>query len=339
MTAETSIYKSRKTYEVTSPTRRIVIGALFILVAGLIYFSMVRKVEPLAQTTFGLNVDEKIVRIPDLVFNSRLALYVITGIFTGVGLYEIIRGFKKYTNTVISLMGALFVVGFLAWGASGSSINMTGLLSVMVIRAVPITIGALAGLMCERAGVVNIAIEGMMISGAFAGAILGSLFGLWVALIGAILVGALMALVHGVLSIKYKVNQIISGTVINIFSIGLTSYLFKKFLQMPEFQHLNQSGFFKPIAIPLLSKVPILGPIFFNHNIFIYLMYILVVLITIALFKTRWGLRLRSVGEHPKAADTLGINVFRTRYMAVIMGGMLAGLGGSYFSLGSVGRF
>jgi len=143
--------------------------------------------------------------------------------------------------------------------------------------------------------------------------------------------------VHGVLSIKYKINQIISGTVINIFSTGITSFLSARFLQ--THQELNNSGIFAPWPVPLLSKIPFIGPILFNHNVYVYAMYFFLIILQVALFYTRWGLRLRSVGEHPKAADTLGINVFKTRYMAVILGGMMAGFAGSYFTLGSVGRF
>jgi ABC-type uncharacterized transport system permease subunit len=140
-----------------------------------------------------------------------------------------------------------------------------------------------------------------------------------------------------VLSIKYKTNQIISGTVINIFSTGITSFLSAKFLQ--KYQDLNSPGVFPTIRLPVLADIPFLGPIFFQNNIFIYITFLLIIVLTVALFYTRWGLRLRSVGEHPKAADTLGINVFTTRYVAVILGGMVAGFGGAYFTLGSVGRF
>jgi simple sugar transport system permease protein len=143
--------------------------------------------------------------------------------------------------------------------------------------------------------------------------------------------------VHGVLSIKYKTNQIISGTVINIFSIGFTSYISAKFMQ--QYQFLNNPGIFPTIPLPLLSQIPFLGPILFNNNMFVYAMYLFLVILHVALFYTRWGLRHRSVGEHPKAADTLGINVFRTRYVAVLLGGMMAGFAGAYLTLGSVGRF
>ena len=139
------------------------------------------------------------------------------------------------------------------------------------------------------------------------------------------------------LSIKYKVNQTISGTVINIFSAGLTAFISQKFLQ--HTQTLNNPKMFTRVPLPGLADIPLVGPILFNQNIFVYLMFIILIVLQLALFQTRWGLRLRAVGEHPKAADTLGINVIRTRYMGVILSGVVAGIAGAFFTLGSVGRF
>jgi simple sugar transport system permease protein len=186
--------------------------------------------------------------------------------------------------------------------------------------------------------VVNIAIEGMMLTAALVGALFGSVTGnIWIGLLSGVLAGAILGLGHAVLSIKYMTNQIISGTVINIFAVGITSYISAKFMQ--PYQHLNNPAIFQPWEIPLLSKIPFIGPILFNNNMFVYAMFIFLIALHFGLFYTRWGLRLRAVGEHPKAADTLGINVFRTRYMAVILGGAMAGFAGAYFTLGSVGRF
>jgi len=339
MENKTQTEKTSKIRSFLSSTQRWILGIVFILVAVFMELVLVKDLGATEVTTFATNIDSNAIQIPDWVFNSRLGLHVIAGFCVGLGLFQLVRGFKKKTGIFVGIFGVLIVLGFLIWGASGSSISFTGMLAVMVVRSVPITIGALSGILSERAGIVNIAIEGMMIAGAFAGAVIGSLFGLWAGVLAAILTGTLLALVHAVLSIKYKVDQIISGTMINIFSSGLTSYLYLKFLQQPAHAYLNQSGFFKPYAIPLLSKIPVIGPIFFNHNIFIYLMYILVFVLSIALFKTKWGLRHRAMGEYPKAADTLGVNVFRTRYIACLLSGAVAGLGGAYFSLGSVGRF
>jgi len=203
---------------------------------------------------------------------------------------------------------------------------------------VPITLGALCGILAERSGIINIAIEGMMLSGALTSTFVASItHNLWLGLLAGVITGGLMALLHGWLSIQYKVNQIVSGTVINIFATGLTSYLSAKFLQ--TYQELNNPGTFAPWAIPGLSNIPFVGPILFNNNLFVYVLFLFLIVLQVGLFHTKWGLRMRSVGEHPKAADTLGINVIRMRYFCILLSGLMAGVGGAYFTLGSVGRF
>jgi simple sugar transport system permease protein len=319
--------------------RQVIMGVLFLLIALFIGFVFIRTTDALMTTTFVMTPGGSKATLPDLVFNTRAALIAISALCAILGVYQLIKGFGKATNWILGFVGILLTTSFLAWGAGGGSINVGGMLRVAIMRSVPIVLGAFSGILCERVGVTNIAIEGMMITGALVGSMFGSLFGLWTGVIAAIISGGLTGSIHAMLSIKYKVNQIISGTIINIFTVGLTSYIVTKILQVAEWQYLNQSGFFPSYSIPLLSKIPFLGPIFFSHNMFVYAMYILVGILTFALFHTRWGLRLRAVGEHPKAADTLGINVFRTRYLVVILGGMMAGFAGSYFSLGSLGYF
>jgi simple sugar transport system permease protein len=334
-TASTAI--QQKTVELVSPARRYGMGLIFLALAALIWLYFSSSVEPGAQTTFVLNPGGTQFAIPDWVFNSANVLNIISIMCALAAGYQLARGFGKRTNLVLGLVAGAFIFGFLSWAASGQSLNLAGLLKSTLQRAVPITLGAMSGILCERSGVVNIAIEGMMLSGAMMGCLVGSLTNIWIGLGAAVLTGALLAGVHAVLSIKYKTDQIVSGTVINIFSIGITSFVSSKFLQ--RYQDLNSSGVFPNWKIPILSDIPFIGPIFFDHNIFMYGMFLLLIAIHFGLFYTRWGLRVRSVGEHPKAADTLGINVFRTRYMSVILGGMVAGFAGGYFTLGSVGRF
>jgi simple sugar transport system permease protein len=207
-----------------------------------------------------------------------------------------------------------------------------------VVQAIPLIFGALSGILSERAGVVNIAIEGLMLIAAMVGVIVSSATGnIHFGLLAALIASGLTALLHAVLCIHYKVDQIISGMVINIFATGITGYVGIKFLA--EFPNLNLSALYPNMAIPGLAKLPVLGPILFNQNIFFYLAFIMLVVVQFALFYTPWGLRTRMVGEHPRAADTLGINVTRKRYVAVILSGLMAGLGGAYLTLGAVGRF
>lgn len=331
---------ARKEIDLISPTRMRVMGVLFIVIAVAIWGLFGRIIPAGTITTFvmvpsGSDTELANWKLPTLAALNILALVCA---FLGGAQLARARGFGKRTNSILGVVAGLFIFAFLVWAAADKSLNLAGLLNSTLQKAVPLTLGALAGLLCERAGVVNIAIEGMMLGGAMVSTVMASVtHSLWIGLLGGVITGALLAWVHGVLSIKYKINQIISGTVINIFATGITSFISAKFLQV--YQDLNNSGIFAPWPVPLLSRIPFIGPILFNHNIFVYAMYFFLIIIHVALFYTRWGLRLRSVGEHPKAADTLGINVFKTRYMAVILGGMMAGFAGSYFTLGSVGRF
>ena len=323
--------------ETTSHTRRRVMGIIFLVIAALIWIIFARNVEPGVQTSFRMVPGGSKQEIPDWVFSSLPMLKSLAGLSLVLGGYQLARGFKKQTNLVLGLVAGMFIFAFLSWATADGSLNMAGLIRSALVKAIPLTLGALSGILCERSGVVNIAIEGMMLTGAFTAALVGSLTNIWIGLFAAILSGGVLAAVLAVLSIKYKTDQIISGTVITIFATGLTSFLSARFLQ--KYQELNNPGRFPIINIPVLSDIPFIGPIMFRHNMFIYATYVFLIVITIGLYYTRWGLRTRSVGEHPKAADTLGINVFRTRYISVILGGFMAGFGGAYFTLGSVGRF
>jgi simple sugar transport system permease protein len=340
ITSETTVIPMSDGIRNRERRRRIIMGVFFLGAAVFTWLVFVANLAPGAITRFIMVPGGSSTLAPDWVFPSGLYLNIIAGICAAAGAYQIVRGFGKRTYSVLALVAVLFIFGFLSWASAGGQTNLAGLLRVMIVRSVPLTLGALSGILCERAGVVNIAIEGMMLTAAFTSTVFASLsHSLLIGLLAGVLSGGLMGLIHGILSIKYKTNQIISGTVINIFATGITSYLSSKYIQKVEYQFLNEPGMFPQIEVPLLSKIPFIGPILFHHNMYVYAMVFFVLLITFLLYKTRWGLRLRSVGEHPKAADTLGINVFCTRYMAVVLGGMMAGFGGTYFSLGSSGRF
>lgn len=338
MSISTQAIKHERIYEV-SPTRKLVLGIIEILIAALIFFVFARSVQGDVMTKFVMTPGGiTIGTAGDWIIPSRLTLIILTMLCLLIGVFQLVKGFGKATNALVGLCGLFLVFSFLTWQAAGKSLNLAGMLTSAVLLSVPITLGAFSGVLSERAGVVNIAIEGMMLMGSMIGALVGSVANnAWVGLLGAILSALLLAAIHAVLSIKYRINQVISGTVINIFSAGMTAFLSQKFLQ--ENAALNNPPLFPRIPIPGLASIPILGPIFFNTNLFVYILFVLLIVIQVALFSTRWGLRLRSVGEHPKAADTLGINVIRTRYVAVLLSGIVAGIGGGFFTLGSVGRF
>jgi simple sugar transport system permease protein len=225
------------------------------------------------------------------------------------------------------------------WADAGNTIpiNIVNLLQNTLTGSIPLVLGALAGCMCERSGVINIAIEGQLLVGAFTAAVVASVSGLWLGLITGSLSGGLIGFLLAVFAIKYFADQIILGVVLNVLALGLTNYLYDSVLV--NHQNLNAGNTFGLIKIPVLGDIPIIGPIFFNSTIFLYLTYVAIVVVQIGLFSTRWGLRVRAVGEHPTAADTVGIRVLGTRYSNVILGGLLAGIGGAYLTVGSVGTF
>ncbi len=314
-------------------------GLLFALLGLAIVALFGPSAEPGQQATFVLNFGQAgmTTPIPDLVLPVQGTVCLLGLLALFLAAFQLVRGFKA-TNLILGVIIFLSIVAFLIWATRGKSFNLTAMLGHMLLRGAPIALGALSGIWCERSAVINIAIEGMMLSGAFTSVVVASITSnLYLGMLAGVLMGGVLAAWLAVLAIGFKVDQIVAGVVINIFGAGATSFLTARVLV--ENQALNASGTFQPIAIPLLSRIPIIGPIFFETNIIIYSMLLLVLVTHIILFYTRWGLRSRAVGEHPLAADTLGINVFRTRYINVIIGGMIAGLGGTYFTLGSAGRF
>ncbi len=289
-------------------------------------------------TTFTFNVTAGgLAPIPDLTFHTLTGIYLMGALALLAGVWQLTKGFKN-VYVVLGLVTGTFVLAFLAWAARDKSMNLTGMIGATLLSSIPITLAALSGVMCERSGVVNIGIEGMMLSGAFMSALIGSVTqSYWWGLLAAVLAGGLTAALLAVMAIKYKVDQIVAGTAINILTTGLTSYFSSRYLQTNG--ALNHPPTFNRFSLPILGKIPIVGPSLFNNTLLVYAAIVLVFVIYWMLFYTRWGLRTRAVGEHPRAADTLGINVFKMRYINVIIGGMIAGLGGAYLVLSSVARF
>lgn len=320
-------------------TRQRILGVFFLAVAAVMLIGFALPVAGDASSRLVLDLPGVGISVPDLVLPSAGTAYLLATIVAALGAMQLTRGFGARWAVALGGAVALFVFTFLVWVAAGQSMSLTGVLQSSVSRAVPIVFGALSGVLCERSGVVNIAIEGMLLGAAFTSAVVTSVTdSVWIGLGAAILTGAALALVLAVLAIRYRVDQIIAGFFINIFVTGLTAFLAIRWLQENRAE-LNTPEKFLPWNVPLLSDIPVLGPILFRHNIFVYLLYALVAIIYYGLFYTRWGLRVRAVGEHPRAADTVGINVSWVRYSNVVMGGIVAGIGGAYFTIGSTGGF
>ncbi len=226
------------------------------------------------------------------------------------------------------------VIAFLCWQVSGNTMPLGSSASLTVQAALPLILGALAGVLCERSGVINVAIEGQFLTGAFLAAFFGTVaMSAWFGLVAAIIGGGLVASLLAVLAIRYQVEQVVLGVVINLLMLGLTSFLYQQVMQ-PDAASFNAAPGFATWKIPVLWRIPIIGPALFEQNVIVYITIVLVVAVHIGLFYTRWGLRTRSVGEHPTAADTVGIRVLAVRYRNVIVGGMIAGVGGAFFTVG-----
>ena len=317
--------------------RNMVIGSILVAMAG--FVALVFGLGTPGVATFKMSMRGDLFAVGNLVVPAAAYAYAVAALLAFFGVRMLVRGGVRRANLILGLGLLLFVTAFLTWATAEHSFSLVGMMKATVVRALPIAFGGLAGVLCERVAVINIGIEGMLLAGAFTGAVVGSLAGGWGGLAAAVLVGGLLGLVLAVLTVTFRTDQIIAGIVINIFVLGLTSYLTSQVLARAEYRHLNDAPVFRPIDIPIVSHIPIVGPIFFQHNLFVYAAFLMVALSTYYLFHTRAGLRSRAVGEHPRAADTLGINVFRVRYINVTLGGMVAGFGGAWFTLGSVGRF
>ncbi len=340
MIASTAAGRAAAIVDRAAVNRQRVFGVFYLILAAIAALVLPNGIDSNDTSTFGLQPVGAAggIVLPDLVVPTVITIYAIAVVCGAVGAIQLLRGFGSRWAVVLGVVMAAFVFGFLTWAAAGKSMSLIGILQLTVQRAMPITFGALSGLLCERAGVVNIAIEGMLLSGAFTGAVVGSVTGSnLVGLAAAAVVGCALAGVLAVMAIRYRVDQIIAGTVINIFAAGITSFVLTRVLN--ERNDLNSPTRFAQMPIPVLSEIPIVGPMFFSSSIFLYVLLVLIGLIHYGLFYTRWGLRVRSVGEHPRAADTAGIDVLRTRYTQVLLAGLVAGFGGAYFTLGSTGSF
>ncbi|UWQ14228.1 ABC transporter permease [Aliiroseovarius sp. M344] len=308
-----------------------------ILLGLSVLVALVFGADSAGDATFRLSRPNDPWALPNLAVPAAQFNYVAAGLLAFLGARQFSRAGLSRPNFWLGIGLFLAVAGFLVWATAGKSLSLTGMLSATVVRAVPIALGGLAGVLSERVAVVNIAIEGMLLAGAFTGALMGSLLGGFGGLAAAVAVGGLFGFLLAALVVTYRMDQIIAGVVINLLVLGVTSYVSSQVFA--EYRSLNNAPIFRAMKIPVLGDIPVIGPVLFDQNIFVYGAILLVAVATYYLFHTRHGLRARAVGEHPKAADTLGINVYRTRYINVTMAGMVAGFGGAWFTLGSVGRF
>jgi ABC-type uncharacterized transport system permease subunit len=319
---------------VVAPIAFIVFGLIDILGFGL----YARH----GDASFAFSQEFAKVTVPNLELPAAITAYICGGVSIALGVLRAVFTFGPAARRVsIGMVLFGFIVALLCWADVGQPVpfNIVNLLQGTLAASIPLILGALAGCLCERSGVINIAIEGQLLFGAFTAAVAASFFGvLWLGLILGSLAGGLLGAMLAVFAIRYLVDQVVLGVVLNVFASGLTGFLYDRAL-VPYQNSLNSPSTYLPLKIPLLSDIPIIGPVFFDSTIFLYITYVMLILVQVGLFSTKWGLRVRAVGEHPMAADTVGIRVLATRYSSVILGGLIAGIGGAYLTIGSSGDF
>ncbi|HJS71887.1 MAG TPA: ABC transporter permease [Acidimicrobiia bacterium] len=317
--------------------RSRIIGWILLALSAVVFGIFALGVPSDAVSTLNLSLPTDAIQGVTLRVYSRFFSAAMGVIILALGIDRLRARNLRWTNAALGIGLLAFVLAFLTWAAADGSFSMVGMLRSAVISAVVITLGALTGLTCERAGVINIGIEGQLLTAAFVAVVLSSAFGTWAGVVGAMVIAALLGALLAWLAIRFLVDQIVAGVVINILALGLTSFLASRVLA--EAQDLNAPDRVPSWRIPILADIPVIGPMFFDHTFFVYVTLLLVAGLHFALFRTRWGLRARSVGEHPKAADTLGIDVLKVRYRNVIGAGLIAGFGGAFLALAQISRF
>ena len=323
----------------TTERRRHLAAATFIVI-GLINIGIFGALAHAGDASFELSLASASVKIPVIRVPAAPVCYALGAVALGLGVLRETVPFSRLAKR-LAIAGVLvcFLLSLLCWADAGAiPLNVIIISQGTFTESIPLILGALAGCLCERSGVINIAIEGQLLFGAFTAAIVASAFGgLWVGLVAGSLAGGLVGVLLAVFAISFLTDQIVLGVVLNVLVLGMTDYLYDRLMsQNPNY---NTGITFGSIKIPGLSQIPIIGPIFFDSTVFLYITYAAIIVIQVALFHSRWGLRVRAVGEHPTAADTVGINVLWIRYRNVILGGLVAGIGGAYLTIGSVGSF
>jgi len=321
-------------------TERRHLAAVTFIVIGLINIFVFGLLSHAGDASFELSLTSASVKIPVIRVPAAPVCYALGAVAIGLGVLRATVPFTRLAKR-LAITGVLlcFLLSLLCWADAGAiPLNVIIISQGTLTESIPLILGALAGCLCERSGVINIAIEGQLLFGAFTAAIVASAFGgLWAGLVAGSLTGGLVGVLLAVFAISFLMDQIVLGVVLNVLVLGMTDYLYDRLMsQNPSY---NTGITFGSIKIPGLSQIPIIGPIFFDSTVFLYITYVAIIVIQVALFSSRWGLRVRAVGEHPTAADTVGISVLWIRYRNVILGGLVAGIGGAYLTIGSVGSF
>jgi general nucleoside transport system permease protein len=325
--------------EATAPARfwdrhrRIGVALVGVGLLAAVVFGAVARSEA-ARFTFGVQNTGLAVPINGKV--GAIVFGLITALCGGALLAGVAR---RWRGALLGGGIVAFVLSFLCWQVAGNYMSLVDIANNTLVIALPLILGATAGVLGERSGVVNVAIEGQFLMGAFAAALVATMAGsVWAGLVSAAVGGLIIAALLAVLAIRFLVDQVVVGIVLNLLALGITGFLYERLMQ-PNAASFNEPPRMPTWQVPGLSDIPVIGPVLFNSNLLVWLALLLVVAVHLGLTRTRWGLRTRAVGEHPTAADTVGIRVRGLRYLNVLIGGLIAGLGGAYFTLIGAGSF
>lgn len=264
---------------------------------------------------------------------TRGMVLALGAISIAAGLWMILGLPLRWHKIASAAAVTAFVLGLLFWSYSqpGTVFRAESILAGALFLSMPYLFGALSGVVCERSGVINIGIEGQFLMGAFTGVLVANITGnVYAGVVGAMIAGSLSTMLLAVLATKYQVNQVVVGVILNLLALGFTSFMYD---QLKKAEGFNDAFAVSVISWGPLADIPVLGPVLFQQKLFVYVGLIMVFVVWFLLYRTRWGLRTRAVGEHPAAADSMGVNVNRLRYWNVTLAGLLSGFGGAWFTI------
>ncbi|MCH7232783.1 ABC transporter permease [Glycomyces sp. L485] len=320
-----------ETADVRHPVTGIVYGAIGVLLAALALALLTGDRE----TTFTL---DRTLTDARWTLPTRPAVIALSLVTVACGAWMLVGVRRRLYKLASAVAVTAIVIALISWAVSqpGLVFRVESILGGAVFLSLPFIFGALSGVVCERSGVINIGIEGQFLMGAFTGVLVANITdNVYAGMLGAMLAGALSTMLLAMLATKYQVNQVVVGVILNLLALGFTSFMFDQLKKTAGYN----SGYGVPsnalegIGLGFLADIPVIGPVLFAQNIFVYVAFALVFAVWFLLFRTRWGLRTRSVGEHPAAADSMGVSVNRLRYWNVTAAGLISGFGGAFFTL------
>jgi general nucleoside transport system permease protein len=313
-----------------APVRHLKAGVAYAVLGLLLVIAAIAVIDPGRTTTVTLN---RTLTDVEWALPTLTAVTALGAICAAAGAWMLLGLPQRWFKIAAASAATAFVLGLLCWAYSqpGTVFRAESILAGALFLSMPYIFGALSGVVCERSGVINIGIEGQFLMGAFTGVLVANITGnVYAGMVGAMVAGSLSTMLLAMLATKYQVNQVVIGVILNLLALGFTSFMYD---QLKKAGGLNSAFSIPTVTWGPLADIPVIGPVLFQQKIFVYIGLVLVAVIWFLLYRTRWGLRTRAVGEHPAAADSMGVNVNRLRYWNVTAAGLIAGFGGAWFTI------